>query len=341
MKTNDKLLHLINHGFSGSLLGKLNENQVNVLYKKLVDSKNKVIKEQVTTKTTTIQVVGPKGGVVNKDGKTFEIKPGQLPGTMEVVGEENDLENDDIPLAIGSKGDDNMALALSNMELTEKFASKAQQKYFWSKCNKSKGKQKETWCERAKEFSDKTSKKQFKTMPEKLHPEKTVKYKKKKETNENYLDMVGKAMNNNMKNKIADIKPGLKWESEIERGIMKLIERNLTPKMTKRDFIKTIMESPEVLPKPDTKPRPDVLPQPPKPDFDPFDDPDPSDDPEARNPEVLPKPDTKPRPDVLPQPPKPDFDPFDDPDPSDDPEAGSRGLDVFMGQVKKNRMLKK
>jgi len=289
MKTNDKLLHLINHGFSGSLLGKLNENQVNVLYKKLVDSKNKVIKEQVTTKTTTIQVVGPKGGVLNIDGKIIELKPGQ-PGTMEVVGEENDLEKVD-----------NMALALSNMELTEKFASKAQQKYFWSKCNKSKGKQKETWCERAKEFSDKTSKKQFKTMPEKLHPEKTVKYKKKKETNENYLDMVGKAMNNNMKNKIADIKPGLKWESEIERGIMKLIERNLTPKMTKRDFIKTIMESPEVLPKPDTKPRPDVLPQPPK----------------------------------------PDFDPFDDPDPSDDPEAGSRGLDVFMGQVKKNRMLKK
>ena len=289
MKTNDKLLHLINHGFSGSLLGKLNENQVNVLYKKLVDSKNKVIKEQVTTKTTTIQVVGPKGGVLNINGKRIELKPGQ-PGTMEVVGEENDLEKDD-----------NMVLALSNMELTEKFASKAQQKYFWSKCNKSKGKQKETWCERAKEFSDKTSKKQFKTMPEKLHPEKTVKYKKKKETNENYLDMVGKAMNNNMKNKIADIKPGLKWESEIERGIMKLIERNLTPKMTKRDFIKTIMESPEVLPKPDTKPRPDVLPQPPK----------------------------------------PDFDPFDDPDPSDDPEAGSRGLDVFMGQVKKNRMLKK
>jgi hypothetical protein len=35
----------------------------------------------------------------------------------------------------------------------------------------------------AKEFSDSTSKKQYKDMPEKKHPEKTVDYKKKK-TNE-------------------------------------------------------------------------------------------------------------------------------------------------------------
>ena len=149
-----------------------------------------------------------------------------------------------------------------------------------------------------------------------------------------YMDMVGKASNKNIGNKIADIKPSLKWESILEDEFSQIIENTIFPKMTKKDFIRTILEGPEVLPKPDTKPAPTITPNP---DFDPFNDPDPSDDPEARNPEVLPKPDTKPAPTITP---KPDFDPFDDPDPSDDPEAKSNGFRFFMSQVKKNRMIK-
>ena len=42
MKTNNrKILQLINHGFSGNLLSDLNEGQINVLYKRLVESKSK------------------------------------------------------------------------------------------------------------------------------------------------------------------------------------------------------------------------------------------------------------------------------------------------------------
>ncbi len=181
MKTNDKLLHLLNHGFSGNLLGELNESQVNVLYRKLVESKKEL--KEATTKTETKTYTDYTSGEVStmkSKGQSINIPQGgqlqPLPdGGMRVVQETDDLENDDIALSLGAKGDDEMALALSNMELTEKFASKAQQKYFWAKCDKSKGKQKEEWCKKAKEFSDKTSKKQFQKLPEKLHPEKTVK----------------------------------------------------------------------------------------------------------------------------------------------------------------------
>ena len=66
--------------------------------------------------------------------------------------------------------------------IKEKFESKAQQGLFWARCNKCSDK-KCKWCKMAKEFSDSTTKKEYKKMPEKIHPEKTVKYKKKK-TNE-------------------------------------------------------------------------------------------------------------------------------------------------------------
>ena len=56
------------------------------------------------------------------------------------------------------------------------------------------------------------------------------------------MDMIGKAMNKNMGNKISDIKPSLKWESELERNITRLLENNMNPKMTKKDFLKLVSE---------------------------------------------------------------------------------------------------
>ena len=79
----------------------------------------------------------------------------------------------------------------------------------------------------ADEFAKKTN---FKKLPT------------KKETKEGYMDMIGKAMNKNMGNKISDIKPSLKWESELERNITRLLENNMNPKMTKKDFLKLVSE---------------------------------------------------------------------------------------------------
>jgi len=330
MKIKNKILSLINHGLSGELLSQLNEGQINALYGKL--------SEQVTKQTIEVQKVGPEGGQIKIDPtkKTLSLsKDPNNPNTFKVTQTESEMTED------SDAGDLDLALALQSKEMNEKFESKAQQKYFWARCNRSKGKEKEKWCTMAKEFSEKTSKKEYKKMPEKIHPEKTVKVKK--EQKEGYLDMIGKAMNKNMQNKIADIKPGVNWVSELENRINKLIEFHLSPKMTKGDLVRLVSET-ETAPapvKPKTPTKPKLKPKI-DPDFDPFGDPDPLDDPEARNIEVTPtEPITKPKPKIEPKP-DTDFDPFIDPDPLDDPEAKSdNGFREFMKQVINIGMLKK
>ena len=104
---------------------------------------------------------------------------------------------------------------LNNMEVevdvNEKFESQSQQNFFWAKCNTSKGVKKNKWCELAREFSDSTSKKQYKTMPKKKNPEKM---------DESY-------------------------EKFLEDKIVGMIERRIEPKMTKGDILKTISEKME------------------------------------------------------------------------------------------------
>ena len=261
MKSKNKIDVLLTHGFNKGFLTKLNEGQVNVLYKKLVESKKE--NKEATTKTETKTYTDYSSSEVNTmkgKGQTINVKDGQvqpLPdGGIRVVQETDDIDNDDLDLA----------LALQSKEISEKFESKAQQKYFWAKCDRSKGKEKEKWCKMAQEFSDKTSKKQFKTMPEKLHPEETVKYNKKKETSENYLDMVGKAYNKTMMNKISDIKPSI----SIEEQISEIIKQHLEPKMSKKDLLSLMSEqgSPTIAPpkpKTPTKPSKPSTPYRPKP----------------------------------------------------------------------------
>jgi hypothetical protein len=103
-------------------------------------------------------------------------------------------------------------MGMAESTLSEKFESKAQQGLFWARCEKCSSKNCK-WCKMAKEFSDSTSKKQYKTMPEKKHPEKTVKVNKN--TNE-----------------------GL--EKFLEKKIIDMVESSINPKMTKKDLIEAI-----------------------------------------------------------------------------------------------------
>jgi hypothetical protein len=89
----------------------------------------------------------------------------------------------------------------------------------------------------AKEFSDSTSKKQYEKMPEKKHPEKTVKYKK--ETKEGYLDNVGKKVTDTYAKKLASFTPGLAWGG-LKEDYNKIIEKYTQPTMKKRDLLKLI-----------------------------------------------------------------------------------------------------
>jgi hypothetical protein len=155
-----------------------------------------------------------------KDGKKEETKESvqttQQSGYKTTVtpGTPANLNVDGTDISIDpSKGITMMSTSkpVGSGEVSEKFESQSQQNFFWAKCNTSKGVKKNKWCELAREFSDSTSKKQYKTMPKKKNPEKM---------DESY-------------------------EKFLEDKIVGMIERRIEPKMTKGDILKTISEKME------------------------------------------------------------------------------------------------
>lgn len=195
MKTNNHTLTLLENGIHFSTLTNMSERQIRVLAERF---KKKETKEDIQ-KVTTTSYLGSKTDLKG----TLPIPPGTKAVELLPTKDPNKFE-----LKPTSEG-----------EMTEKFESKSQQGLFWAKCNNSKGKEKTKWCNMAKEFSDSTTKKDYKKMPEKKNPEKTVEYKKKvqKESNEQYL----------------------------EDRIMEMIEKNINPRITKGDLKKNISERSE------------------------------------------------------------------------------------------------
>lgn len=228
MKTNNrKILQLINHGFSGSLLSDLNEGQINALHSRL--------SEQVTPLPPKPGYkVGPNGGTIpdNPSGKGYAVKKNPSDNTVTVTPmEENstlDVVNDPDASA------DGMGM-MEDKELQEKFESKKQQKYFFAKCGDGKTKEQKKWCKMAEEFAEKTN---FKKIPE-----------KKKETKEtfdmgDYYKKIASTAAGLTKKNLNQISPsiGSMGESELERKIMKLVEKHITPKMSKKDFLSLVSE---------------------------------------------------------------------------------------------------
>lgn len=216
MKSNKKVIFLIENGLSIKTVTKMSPSQVNVLVEKFKKMKKEESKEQVQQQQKVTTTVGPEGGVVKlKPGQqSLSLKPiPNKPGSMEVIEKElsedqtdglnnsNALSKDAMQSDTGQEmfhgaadmaddgmgddsGENRSMMGMAESEINEKFESKAQQGLFWARCNKCSSENCK-WCKMAKEFSDSTSKKQYKNMPEKKHPEKTVKYKKKK-TNEDH-----------------------------------------------------------------------------------------------------------------------------------------------------------
>ena len=239
MKNNKKVIFLLENGLSKQTISNMNESQINLLFEKFKKMKKEESKEQVQQKQTVTTTVGPQGGVVKlKPGQTqVSLKPvPNSPGSMEVVEKElSEDETDDVtssnalgkdaeqtytgqeaPHDANDMADDGMdddsgnnrsMMGMAEGKINEKFESKAQQGLFWARCNKCASKNCK-WCKMAKEFSDSTSKKQYKTMPEKKHPEKSV----KKENFEKFL----------------------------EKKISEMVDNNIRPKMTKQDLIEAI-----------------------------------------------------------------------------------------------------
>ena len=266
MKTNNrKILQLINHGFSGSLLSDLNEGQINALHSRL--------SEQVTTKiekTTTVpkNIADTTGGAIGN----FNVKTdpnGNVIATEIGEGEDEEMNwlmkgQTQNPQQKGPSSDDGFGDETDGMgmfedkELQEKFESKKQQKYFFAKCGDGKTKEQKKWCKMAEEFAEKTN---FKKLPE-----------KKKETKEtfdmgDYYKKVASTAAGLMD--LNQISPSVRGfgESELEKRIMRLVEKHITPKMSKKDFLSLVSEQ-ETKPKikePITKPNEPSTPYSPKP----------------------------------------------------------------------------
>ena len=213
MKTNlnQKKLELIAYGLKPSTVTSLNESQVDALHSRLSEQVT-----QMPSKPT--YKIGDKGGTIpnNPTGKGYAIKQNPDKTVTAIPMEEEE-------------------------DINEKSVSKKQQQFFGIVRAMQKGDLPKKG--KAGKVSKEISKKDAEDFAETKH--KGLPTRVKKETKENYLDMVGKSYNKNMQNKIADIKPSLKWESILEDEFSKIIENVIFPKMTKKDFIKTIMESPE------------------------------------------------------------------------------------------------
>ena len=196
MKNSTKVTFLIESGISLKTISKMNQGQINLMVERFKKSKKEESKENWTEtnqKTYTAPVdkaqnlpVPPGAKQISVSGNTVQVKETEMTENVEVDNDPNKETETQDPKQVGPSTDDGNNNYTDGMPtegvIKEKFESKAQQGLFWARCNKCSDK-KCKWCKMAKEFSDSTSKKQYKKMPEKKHPEKTVNYKKKK-TNE-------------------------------------------------------------------------------------------------------------------------------------------------------------
>jgi len=240
MKNKKNIMFLVENGLSSKVISKLTDNQVRVLIEKFKKEAKEEVKQTVTNVTydpnnpNDQKLLAQKGLHIDPSSKKItmtqgsggEIKEDELDDVTSSNAQGNlDLQkytgqeaphmaNDMAPDGMDDDSDNNRSnMGIAESEITEKFESKAQQGLFWARCNKCSDKNCK-WCKMAKEFSDSTTKKDYKKMPEKIHPEKTVKTKKK-ETNENL-------------------------QKFLEKKISEMVDNNIDAKMSKKDLIETI-----------------------------------------------------------------------------------------------------
>jgi len=235
MKTSKKILLLLDEGFSLKTLSRFSESQINVLYRKM-------LKEAQVTTTQSIDLTADevKGGYKVPDSlmagkKNVEVTPNpKSPGGVRLVPTtENELEEDvevtsdpnkeketQDPKQVGPSSDDGFGDETDGMGM---FESKKKENNPWRICTAQLG----------KEFG----------------------------TRERHLWSAKEK--NKYKRCVEDVKNSLKENKQyvslfLENEIMKIVERNLPPRITKGDLIKYLSEAgPAVAP---SKPAPSTKP---------------------------------------------------------------------------------
>ena len=243
MKTKKDILFLTENGLSSSTISSFSDRQVKILVEKFkrenkeqtqvvtqvydtknpedVKNLNQALKEPSKLQGQSIQVKETEMTEDEEDSVTssnvFSKDVSQDFTGQEAPHDETGMQDDGMG---DDSGEDRSMMGMAESEINEKFESKTQQGLFWARCNKCSSKNCK-WCKMAKEFSDSTSKKQYKKMPEKKHPEKTVKPKKEK-TNENF-------------------------QKFLEEKITKMVDEKIEPKMKKKDLVKTIKKKSKIM----------------------------------------------------------------------------------------------
>ena len=209
MKTNDKILRLVKHGLKATNLTKLNETQINSLYTRLVEQSTKMIPK---TNSAAIQ---------------------QAKTNQEVFSlyEKENTDSEEVNEKSVSKKQHGLMGAAYSVEKGDKEIKDIPKSY--------RGK--------VKKVVDSMSKKQIKDFAE------TKTKNLPDEVNENNPYDLGKAMmsaySKGAANAASKIVPNVSYgESVLEKEITRLVERHLSPKMTKKDFM-NIIENNVISPK--------------------------------------------------------------------------------------------
>ena len=225
MKTNSKALKLIEMGLSANTVGKLSESQLDLLYGKFM------IQEQGIVVMSADKASREPQKLKDLTSKGINVK-------VETEMTEDEVDPMDVfkgqvtqdPKQVGASTDMNdPSGSVDGMPTEGELEEKKKEYNPWAICTSTLGKEFGTT-----ERSD-----------------------------------WSKAETNKYERCVKDVKKSIKegknpYHLLIEKEIVSLVERNLTPKMTKKDFIKTIFEAPTEAPtKPKVKPgvKPDVKPQ--------------------------------------------------------------------------------
>ena len=160
---NSKVADLLNKGFKFDTLKMLNETQIETLHKTVVeqtDLKRRIqgAKEELAGVDQMVNNIAAKLG--EQDDEDLDDSVEKESGYDPYAG--NSVGNDDGPSA--NDGFNNASDGMDEGEMTEKFRSKAQQGYFFAKCEEEGPKSK--WCKMADEFAADT--KNWKKLPEKV-----------------------------------------------------------------------------------------------------------------------------------------------------------------------------
>lgn len=164
-----KIEKLISNGFTYNTLRGLSESQVGLLYSRLVEQPSNAGLEKTSQgldvlnqKLTDVEYRMKKLGL-------SEETPLDKDAEQDYTGQQGPHDESDIAPDGMDDDTDNNRKMVGEVQLTEKFESKKQQRLFYAKCENARTeKTKKKWCKLAKKFSDETD---FSKLPEKKKKE--------------------------------------------------------------------------------------------------------------------------------------------------------------------------